>query len=229
MSADGLRRAQIDHRVAQKAMRKYHRKPADRAVRLLLVERLAEARVALDNASAARQLFHRKPKEFAEVEGAILMISRGLCMFGMHWLRDHGAKLEDHPALDATTVTFGCECCNNVTLLNRRARLRGLRSMSTPGELFISLHTADPNEVHPSEVTYESYARVPTKLQAVGNEIGIGDVDFPVVNGGAGTVTHFGIYDSRDGGTLLLAGPISPTIVLGAGVTARISTTFEEA
>jgi hypothetical protein len=109
----------------------------------------------------------------------------------------------------------------------------GLRGSSAAGSLYFSLHTADPGETGTqttSEAAYTSYARVAVARSGSGftvtaNAVATAaDVSFPAGTGGSGTATHFGIGTAASGtGVLLYKGAISPTIVLGDGITPVLS------
>jgi hypothetical protein len=109
----------------------------------------------------------------------------------------------------------------------------GLRGSSTAGNLFISLHSADPGEAgtqSTSEIAYTSYARVQLartsgNFTVTANAVAFAaNVDFPAGTGGSGTATHFGIGVASSGATkLLYKGALSPSIVCGNGVTPRIN------
>jgi hypothetical protein len=109
----------------------------------------------------------------------------------------------------------------------------GLRGSTVPGQLFMSLHTADPDEAgtqSTSEVAYTSYARVGVARSGVGfvvtgNAVALAaNVTFPAGTGGSGTATHWGIGTAASGaGVLLYKGTISPSIVCGAGVTPELT------
>ena len=105
----------------------------------------------------------------------------------------------------------------------------GLRGSSAAGILYFSLHTADPGETGTqttNEAAYTSYARVAVARSGSGftvtaNAVATAaDVSFPAGTGGSGTATHFGIGTAASGaGVLLYKGAISPSIVLGDGIT----------
>ena len=110
----------------------------------------------------------------------------------------------------------------------------GLRGAATAGQLFFSLHTADPGEVGTqatSEVAYTSYARVGVARSSAGftvtdNSVSpAANVDFPACTGGTATATHFSVGVASSGSTLVLyKGAISPTITISTGVTPRLTT-----
>lgn len=110
----------------------------------------------------------------------------------------------------------------------------GLRGSLTAGNLYVSLHTADPGEAGDqttNEIGYTSYARVavarsPAGWTVLGNSVSpVANISFPLGTGGSGTATHFGIGTSLSGpGTLIYSGTVSPSIVTGSGVTPILST-----
>lgn len=105
----------------------------------------------------------------------------------------------------------------NVTLVGDAT---GLRGSTAAGNLFISLHTADPGEAgdqSTSEVTYGSYARVAvsrsTGFSVTGSTgTNVADITFPAGTSGAvvQNATHFGVGTSSTGaGKLLYKGQIT--------------------
>ncbi len=110
----------------------------------------------------------------------------------------------------------------------------GLRGSTAAGQLFFSLHTADPGEVGTqatSEVSYTGYARVGVARSGAGftvtdNSVSpAANVDFPACTGGTASATHFSVGVASSGATLVLyKGAISPTIAISTGVTPRLTT-----
>ena len=110
----------------------------------------------------------------------------------------------------------------------------GLRGSSTAGNLYFSLHTADPGEAgnqSTNEIAYTSYARVGVARSGAGFTVTANSVSpaaavtFPTGTGGSGTATHFGLgTDSSGAGTLLYKGTVTPNIVCGSGVTPQFTT-----
>lgn len=112
----------------------------------------------------------------------------------------------------------------------------GLRGAVAAGQLFISLHTADPGEggnQSTNEVSYTGYARVGRNRASgaggftrTGNSVSpTENVDFGACTAGSATATHFGIGAASSGaGLLLYKGAISPTIAIAAGVIPRLTT-----
>lgn len=99
----------------------------------------------------------------------------------------------------------------------------GLRGSTVAGDLFVSLHTADPGEAgdqSTSEVAYGSYARVSVSRSGGWSVSGnvasnVAAVTFPT--GTSGTVaqnaTHFGVGTSATGaGKLLYKGQITAPV-----------------
>ena len=110
----------------------------------------------------------------------------------------------------------------------------GLRGSTTAGQLFFSLHTADPGEVGTqatSEVSYTGYARVGVARSGAGftvtdNSVSpAANIDFPACTAGTATATHFSVGVASSGAAVVLyKGAISPTIAIAAGVTPRLTT-----
>lgn len=105
----------------------------------------------------------------------------------------------------------------------------GLPPSASAGQLYISLHTADPGEAGDqttSEAGYTSYARVGvarsvsgwTVTGATGTNAAV--IDFPEATGGTANVTHFGIGTSASGaGMLLLSGELTAPLAISNGIT----------
>jgi hypothetical protein len=111
----------------------------------------------------------------------------------------------------------------------------GLRGSTAAGQLFLSLHTADPGEAGTqttSEAAYTSYARVGVNrasgaggFSITGNAMAlVSKMSFPAGTGGSGTATHWGLGTSASGaGKLLYKGALTPNIVMGNGITPEIN------
>jgi hypothetical protein len=113
----------------------------------------------------------------------------------------------------------------------------GLRASTTAGQLFVSLHTADPGEAgaqNTSEVAYTGYARVGiNRASGAGGftvstntvSFGTNPTSFGACTAGSATATHFGIGTASTGaGVLLYKGALSASIAISSGVTPQIST-----
>lgn len=105
----------------------------------------------------------------------------------------------------------------------------GVRGSSTAGNLYISLHTADPGEAGSqttSEASYTSYARVAVVRSGSGwtvsgNQVSnAAAINFPAATGGSNTITHFGIGTASSGaGRLLWSGALSASLGVSNGIT----------
>ena len=113
----------------------------------------------------------------------------------------------------------------------------GLLGSTVDGNLYISLHTADPVESDDqtvNECAYTSYARVaavrdgtywtvtastPSYASPVANIV------FPTATGGSETATHWGVGTDASGvGKLIASGTITPTISISSGVSPTLET-----
>lgn len=104
----------------------------------------------------------------------------------------------------------------------------GLRGSSTAGVLYVSLHTANPNETGDqttSEATYTDYARVSVARSTSGWTVtnGVGDndaaIDFPEASAGSSTVTYFGLGSASSGAGNLDVYGTTNSLAVSAGVT----------
>jgi len=111
------------------------------------------------------------------------------------------------------------------------ATLRG-GTFPKPASVYVSLHTADPNDQGANEVNttqWPSYARQDsTKGEGTLAQAWTAPVNgvtkntkqllFPVYNGaGSLTITHFGLFDAPTGGNLLIAAPLDQTRIIQPG------------
>lgn len=100
--------------------------------------------------------------------------------------------------------------------------------------LYVSLHTADPDETgsqSTSETTHAPYARVAVARTSSGwtvtnNSVSPGgDITFSQCTSGSVTITHAAVGTASSGtGKILYKGAISPNISVSAGVTPRLTT-----
>lgn len=108
----------------------------------------------------------------------------------------------------------------------------GLRGSTTPGSLFVSLHTADPGEAGnqgTSEATYTGYARVAVARSGAGWTISgtaptqaanAAAVTFGLDTVGSQTITHFGVGSGSSGATELdWSGALLASLAVSPGVT----------
>ncbi len=112
----------------------------------------------------------------------------------------------------------------------------GLIHSTTAGNLYLSLHTANPTaagDQTTSEIGYTSYVRK-SVLRASGaggftvssNSATLTDAltSFVTGGGGSGTATYFGVGSaSTSTGILLYFGQITPSIVTGSGITPQLT------
>lgn len=111
----------------------------------------------------------------------------------------------------------------------------GLLGSVTPGNLYLSLHTADPGEAgaqNTSETAYTGYARMPVVRGAgftVTNDtvVPAADVDFGECSAAPGAAIGWvGIGTDLSGaGKLLYFGVLDPTITMAIGVIPRVKAT----
>lgn len=104
----------------------------------------------------------------------------------------------------------------------------GLMGSTANGNLYVSLHTADPGEAGSqltNEVSYTSYARASiargpaTFTRSVSTIVNASTVSFPQATGGSAAVTHFGIGTQSSGaGDLLMKGALSATLNVSTGI-----------
>ena len=108
----------------------------------------------------------------------------------------------------------------------------GLRGSTTPGVFYIGLHTADPGEAgaqNTSEATYTGYARVSVARSTAGWTVtgtapttvaNDSTVTFGACSAGSSSCTHFSIgSDASGAGNLFMAGALTGTLAVSAGVT----------
>jgi len=101
----------------------------------------------------------------------------------------------------------------------------GLPASATAGNLYVSLHTADPGEAGSqttSETAYTNYARVAVARSGAGwtvstnSATNAGAVTFPACGASGSTITHFGIGTASSGaGVLLFSGTCSLSVSSG--------------
>lgn len=121
---------------------------------------------------------------------------------------------------------------NNIAAANI-GNTGGLQPSSVAGSLYFSLHTADPGpggNQSTNEIAYTSYARQAVARSSGGftvttNSVSpVSAINFPTGTGGSGTAAAFGLGTALSGaGELLYSGPVSPTVVTGAGVTPQLT------
>lgn len=105
----------------------------------------------------------------------------------------------------------------------------GLRGSTVGGNLYVSLHTADPGEgasQTTNEANYTGYARVAVARTAGGWTVtnnlveNAAVITFGACSAGSNTITHFGIGTLSSGaGTLLFSGILTGSLAVSAGIT----------
>lgn len=108
----------------------------------------------------------------------------------------------------------------------------GLRGSTTPGSLYVSLHTADPGEAgnqSTSETSYTGYARVAVARSGAGFTVSgtapaqaanTATVTFGACTVGTPTITHFGIGSGSSGATELdWSGALLANLAVSPGIT----------
>lgn len=101
--------------------------------------------------------------------------------------------------------------------------------------LFVSAHTADPDEAgnqQTNECAYTSYARVQVARTTGGwtvtnNSVSpVANIDFPACTGSTETITHgmVGTVTTGGAGKQLYRGTVTPNIAVSTGVTPRFTT-----
>lgn len=110
----------------------------------------------------------------------------------------------------------------------------GLRGSTTAGNLYLSLHTADPGasgNQTTNETSYGGYLRKDVPRTTTDWDISGANitphatVSFPPATSGTATITHFGIGTASSGtGVLLYSGTVTPNISVATGVTPQLTT-----
>lgn len=110
----------------------------------------------------------------------------------------------------------------------------GLRGSSTAGSLYVSLHTANPDEggnQTTSESAYGSYARVAVARSGSGWTVSgnavsnAALVQFPQCTSGSETITHFAVGTASSGtGKVLYKGPLSASLAVSSGIQPQFAT-----
>jgi len=113
----------------------------------------------------------------------------------------------------------------------------GWPATGTAGNLYISLHSADPGEAGTqttSELAYSGYARVAvarssaawTITTASGSVSPASNITFPTSAGSGATAHFFGVgYTSTGAGVLAYSGTVTPAIAVGGAGIVPILTT----
>lgn len=105
----------------------------------------------------------------------------------------------------------------------------GLRGSTTPGSLYIALHTADPGEAGSqttSEATYGGYARIAVSRSggqwtvASGSASNANAITGSACTSGSSTITHVSVGTSSSGaGKILYKGALTSSLAVSTGIT----------
>jgi hypothetical protein len=105
----------------------------------------------------------------------------------------------------------------------------GLRGSTTAGSLYVSAHTANPDEAgaqNSSEASYGGYARVAVARTSGGWTVAnntvtnAATISFPQCTSGSQTITHFGVgvASGIGAGKLLYKGALDASRAISAGI-----------
>jgi hypothetical protein len=110
----------------------------------------------------------------------------------------------------------------------------GTISGSVAGNVYVSLHTADPNEPADqttSETTYTGYARQPVARSSAGwtvtaNSVSpVANIVFPISTSGTPSISHFGVGTLVSGaGVMWYSGLVQPPITVSTVVPQTLTT-----
>jgi hypothetical protein len=110
----------------------------------------------------------------------------------------------------------------------------GLQPSGADGNLWISLHTANPGETGSvtNEAAYTSYARASTDRDGSDWTVASGQaqntnlISFPTCTGGSETITHFGIHTASSGsGNMIYSGSLTSSLSVSNGITPQFAAT----
>lgn len=98
---------------------------------------------------------------------------------------------------------------------------KGARNMTSPANLYVSLHTADPTDTMAAagEVSGNNYSRQSVSFGAAsgGTASNLADLVFSCIGGNWGTITHVGIWDASTSGNGLYYGALAASKVINNG------------
>lgn len=102
----------------------------------------------------------------------------------------------------------------------------GGTSYTAPSTLYLSLHTANPDEDGSgAEVSGGGYARQTITFTTSGNTTSSSAaVEFPTATANYGTVTHVGVYDASSAGNLLAYAALTSSKTIETGDVFRVPT-----
>lgn len=110
----------------------------------------------------------------------------------------------------------------------------GLQNSAVAGNLYVSLHTADPGaggNQTTNEANYTGYARKAVARSGAGWTVSgsavsnAAAITFDPCTAGSNTVTYFGVgTDPSGAGTLLYSGALTASLAVSAGITPQFQT-----
>ena len=108
-------------------------------------------------------------------------------------------------------------------LINHTVRISAL---SAPSAVYVSLHTANPDEdASGSELSGSAYARQAATFAAPSNGVSTtsADINFPQATGSWGTVSHIGIWDASSSGNMLYYTALDASKTIATGDILKIA------
>ena len=97
---------------------------------------------------------------------------------------------------------------------------RGTPMPSPPTAVHVSLHTADPGATGASEMAGGLYARSTNAIASFAAASGKANTSNAsiTVTAAAATATHWGLWTASSGGSFLVGGTLSPSVVCSNGL-----------
>tara|TARA_R110002012_G_scaffold3575_8_gene16813 strand:+ start:1123 stop:1509 length:387 start_codon:yes stop_codon:yes gene_type:complete len=99
-------------------------------------------------------------------------------------------------------------------------------ALSAPSAVYVSLHTANPDEdASGSELSGSAYARQAATFASPSNGVSTtsGDINFPQATGSWGTVSHIGIWDASSSGNMLYYTALDASKTIATGDILKIA------
>ena len=99
-------------------------------------------------------------------------------------------------------------------------------ALSAPSAVYVSLHTANPDEdASGAELSGSAYARQAATFAAPSNGVSTtsADINFPQATGSWGTVTHIGIWDASSSGNMLYYTALDASKTIATGDILKIA------
>ena len=99
-------------------------------------------------------------------------------------------------------------------------------ALSAPSAVYVSLHTANPDEdASGSELSGSAYARQAATVAAPSNGVSTtsADINFPQATGSWGTVSHIGIWDASSSGNMLYYTALDASKTIATGDILKIA------